>query len=236
MYQNKKIIAIIPARGGSKGIPNKNIIDLCGKPLIAYSIQSAKESNYIDDIIVSTDSQAIADISLQYGAAVPFLRPAELALDTSKTIDCMLYTIENMKELGKTYDYVVLLQPTQPIRKPGDIDNAISTLINSNQESLASVTPVSEHPILMRTITKEGTLQSLLPISSTVRRQDFPAVYKVNGSIYVNRINENFNSSTSLNDNLLPFFMDALYSVDIDSYEDLERAKMSLVAVNKHSK
>lgn len=225
MYKNQRILAIIPARGGSKGIPNKNIIDLCGKPLIAYSILAAKASKYIDSIVVSTDSEQIKTVALDYGASVPFLRPAILASDTAKTIDCMLYTIQELARHNENFDCVVLLQPTQPLRKEGIIDTAISTLLDSTEDSLVSVTTVSEHPILMRTITKEGTLKSLLPVSSTVRRQDFPAIYRVNGSIYVNRINENFNSSTSLNDNILPFFMEEQYSIDIDSYDDLAKAK-----------
>ncbi len=228
MYKDQRILAIIPARGGSKGIPNKNITNLCGKPLIAYSILAAQASQYIDDIIVSTDSEQIRDTSVEYGASVPFLRPAALASDTSKTIDCMIYTINELKKKGHRYDCVVLLQPTQPIRKEGVIDEAISLLLDSTEDSLVSVTTVTEHPILMRTITKEGTLKSLLPISSTVRRQDFPDVYRVNGSIYINRINSHFNSSTSLNDNLLPFFMEETYSIDIDSYEDLKKAETIL--------
>lgn len=228
MYKNQQILAIIPARGGSKGIPNKNIISLCGKPLIAYSILAAKASRYIDDIIVSTDSEQIADIAAEYGASVPFLRPAALASDTSKTIDCMVYTIDELEKQGQHYDCVVLLQPTQPIRKEDSIDQAIAMILDSTEDSLVSVTTVSEHPILMRTITKEGTLKSLLPMSSTVRRQDFPDIYRVNGSIYINRINDSFNSSTSLNDNLLPFFMEEKYSIDIDSYEDLKKAETFL--------
>lgn len=228
MYKDQRILAIIPARGGSKGIPNKNITNLCGKPLIAYSILAAQASQYIDDIIVSTDSEQIRDTSVEYGASVPFLRPAALASDTSKTIDCMIYTINELKKQGQHYNCVVLLQPTQPIRTEGMVDEAISLLLDSTEDSLVSVTAVTEHPILMRTITKEGTLKSLLPMSSTVRRQDFPNVYRVNGSIYINRINSHFNSSTSLNDNLLPYFMEESYSVDIDSYEDLKKAETIL--------
>lgn len=228
MYKDQKILAIIPARGGSKGIPNKNITNLCGKPLIAYSILAAKASQYIDDIIVSTDSEQIADIATQYDASVPFLRPLALASDTSKTIDCMIYTIDELKKQGCHYDCVVLLQPTQPIRKEGSIDQAITMLLDSPEDSLVSVTTVSEHPILMRTITKEGTLKSLLPTSSTVRRQDFPDIYRVNGSIYINRVNAHLNTSTSLNDNILPFFMEEKYSIDIDSYEDLKKAEIFL--------
>ncbi len=234
MYHHHRILAIIPARGGSKGIPNKNIIDLCGKPLIAYSIEAASNSQYIDDVIVSTDSEKIKSVALEYGASVPFLRPAELATDTAKTIDCMVYTIQQLDKQNQHYDCVVLLQPTQPLRKDGMIDEAILTLLNSTENSLVSVTSVSEHPILMRTITKEGTLKSLLPMSSTVRRQDFPDVYRVNGSIYINRINDYFNNHTSLNDNILPFFMDEEYSIDIDSYDDLKRAESYILSL-KHS-
>lgn len=226
MYQNKRILAIIPARGGSKGIPGKNIIPLCGRPLLAYSIIAAQQSRYIDNIFVSTDSEDIRKVAEDYGISVPFLRPAELASDTARTIDCMLHVIQTLSGQGEHYDYVILLQPTQPIRKPEWIDGALEQLAACPQaDSLVSVCPVTEHPILMRTITKEGTLQSLLSMSSTVRRQDFPDVYRVNGSIYINRINDNFNAATSLNDNTLPYIMDEQYSIDIDSYEDLEKAE-----------
>ena len=233
MYQNQRILAIIPARGGSKGIPNKNIIDLYGKPLIAYSILAGLNSKYIDSVIVSTDSEQIRNIATIYGASVPFLRPAKYATDSSKTIDCMLYTIQELNKQGEHYDYVILLQPTQPIRKPAWIDEAVCQLINHPKEnSLVSVCPVSEHPILMRTITQDGTLQSLLPSSSTIRRQDFPVFYRVNGSIYINQISSDFNQSTSLNDNRLPYYMEEQFSIDIDTYEDLNKAETFL---SRHS-
>lgn len=228
MFKQYKILSIIPARGGSKGIPNKNIQTLCGKPLIAYSVLAALKSRYIDDVIVSTDSLIIQETARQSGAWVPFLRPAELAADTSKTIDCMLHAIRQLSNIGKSYDYVILLQPTQPLRKPEWIDAALEQLIQAKADSLVSICQVSEHPILMRTITKEGTLKPLLPVSSTVRRQDFPNVYRVNGSIYINRINEHFNETTSLNDNLLPFLMEQEYSIDIDTMEDLKKAEAFL--------
>ena len=100
MFGKKKILALIPARGGSKGIKNKNIIDLCGKPLIQYSIDAALQSKYIDDVVVSTDSQAIADVSKKCGAEVPFLRPAELASDTAKSIDAVIHAVNTLKTLG----------------------------------------------------------------------------------------------------------------------------------------
>lgn len=225
MYKEKKILALIPARGGSKGIPNKNIIDLCGKPLINYSIEAALGCSYIDCVVVSTDSERIAEVARQSGARVPFLRPEALAGDTSKTIDCMIYTIKELEKMGEVYDYVMLLQPTQPIRTREQLCESVETLVNSDEDSLVSVCEVEEHPILMRKIDETGKLVSLLGLNSTVRRQDFPTVYKVNGSIYINAINEHFNLETSLNDNVLPYVMDRAYSVDIDSMEDLKRAE-----------
>ena len=175
-------------------------------------------------MIVSTDSQNIADIAIAYGAQVPGLRPKRLATDTSKIIDSMLYTIDILKKTGNAYDYVILLQPTQPIRLPKHLTDAIESIVDSNAPSLVSVCPVEEHPILMRTIDSNGYLDSILQLNSTVRRQDFPDVYKVNGSIYINKLDDTFNLSTSLNDNICPYIMDRLYSIDIDTLDDLERA------------
>lgn len=233
MYNNNKILAYIPARGGSKGIPGKNIINLCGKPLIAYSIETALSCPYIDYVHVSTDSEEIAQVARNYGATVEFLRPEQYATDTSKTIEAMCYDIQELDRRGFSFDSVVLLQPTQPIRTTDMLTNAIETLYLSTSDSLVSVCPVQEHPILMRTLSDDGKLQPLLKMSSTVRRQDFPMVYKVNGSIYINRINDNFNENTSLNDNVLPFIMEQKYSIDIDTYEDLEKAAKFIEHLNK---
>lgn len=227
MYQNKRILAVIPARGGSKGIPGKNIIDLNGKPLIQYSIDAALESKYIDNTIVSTDSVEIADVAVKCGASVPFLRPAEFATDKAKTIDVLIHVVAELEKKGQKYDYLVLLQPTQPLRLSKHIDEAIEKLISSNKDSLVGVTPVQDHPILVRSINEENELVPLLEISSTVRRQDFPDYFKVNGAIYINSL-KNLTKETSLNDNILPYEMENQYSVDIDEMIDLEIAKVYL--------
>lgn len=150
MYKDKKTLAIIPARGGSKGIPYKNIMNINGKPLIAYSIEAAKQSKYIDYILVSTDDDKIKEVSLQYGASVPFLRPEEISNDTAKSIDVVIHGINYLKESGEEFDYVVLLQPTSPLRTSQDIDEAIEILIKNEKESLVSVCEVEENPVLMR--------------------------------------------------------------------------------------
>ena len=152
MYNDKKVLALIPARGGSKGIKNKNIADLCGKPLISYTIESAKNSKYIDDIVVTTDSRQIAEVSEKYGAEIPFIRPIELAGDTSKTIDAVIHAIDKLNELKRIYDVLVLLQPTQPLRTYEDIDNSIECFFRNDEKSLVSVSLVEDHPLLIRNI------------------------------------------------------------------------------------
>lgn len=233
MKDNKKFIAIIPAREGSKGIKDKNIIDLNGKPLIAYSIESALNSKYIDTVVVSTDGEKIAKIAQIYGAKVPFMRPKSLASDESKTIDVVIHCLDEMKKLGYEYDYMVLLQPTQPLRQVFHIDESIELILERKEEQLVSVSEVKEHPILIRTIDENGYGKSLLNINSTKRRQEYSKYYKVNGAIYINKIDENLNSNTSLNDNKLIYEMEKKYDVDIDEMLDLQIAKFLLDKENK---
>lgn len=215
MYKNKTFLAVIPARGGSKGIPKKNIRNVNGKPLISYTIQAALQSVYLDRIIVSTDDNQIAAVSEQYGAEVPFRRPAKLATDEAQTIDTVVHAIEQIEE---KYDYVVLLQPTQPLRTTKQIDEAIRQIVDANETSLVSVERVTQHPILYRTIDQKGHLHPLINESSTVRRQDFKPYYMVNGLIYINRI-DTLSSKTSLNDNRYAYITDP--TIDIDTEEDL---------------
>jgi len=232
MYKDKTFLAIIPARSGSKGIPKKNIKIIGGKPLIQFTIEESLKSKYIDRVIVSTDDIEIAEISKKCGAEVPFIRPIELASDYSKTIDSLVHAIEKLKLMGSTYDYIVLLQPTQPLRRYWHIDEAIEKIVNLKGSSLVSVSEVKEHPILIREINENGILKNLLRTESTIRRQDFPKYYKVNGAIYINKIDEEFNNNTSLNDNKLPYIMDKKYDLDIDSPLDLEILKILLTKEN----
>ena len=218
------ILALILAREGSKGIKHKNIIDLNGKPLIYYSINEALKSRYINDVIVSTDSELIANISERLGAEIPFLRPKYLATDTSKSIDTVIYCIEELKKMDRNYDYIILLQPTQPLRRSWHIDEAIELIINKKETSLVSVSKVKEHPILIRSIDDKNLLNK----SSTKRRQEFEDFYKVNGAIYINKIDENLTKDTSLNDNKLAYIMDEKYDLDIDDPNDLYLAEIML--------
>lgn len=226
MHNSKRILAFIPARGGSKGIPHKNIIDLKGKPLISYTITEARKSKYIDKIMVSTDDKSIASVAKSYGAEVPFLRPLELASDNSKTIDAVLHTLDYYDKSGENFDTFVLLQPTQPLRTVEDIDGAIEKYMKNNCIPLVSVSPVDDHPLLIRTIS-EGKLKSLLGVSSTCRRQDMDQYYRVNGCIYINEVNQ-IDINTSFNDNIIPYIMAKDHSVDIDEYLDLAMAEYYL--------
>lgn len=236
MYKDKKFLAIIPARAGSKGIKDKNITDLDGKPLIAHTIEAGLKSKYIDDVVVSTDGEQIAKVSKKYGALVPFLRPEYLASDTAKTIDAVIHCIDELKKAGKVYDYIVILQPTQPLRQDYHIDQSIELMLQKDANGLVSVCKVKDHPILMRTLNENGEVNNLLNASSTQRRQDFKDFYKVNGAIYINKIDESFNRETSLNDNKVAYIMDEKYSVDIDELLDLKIAELLLKEITSTTK
>ena len=135
MYKNKTILGIIPARGGSKGLPGKNILDIAGKPLIVWTIERAINSKYLDRVIVSTDDSEIAEISKKYGAEVPFTRPEELAEDTTPMMDVIFHALDFFKSKNMAFDYIALFEPTSPLRKINDIDNAIKQLIDNEEYS-----------------------------------------------------------------------------------------------------
>jgi CMP-N,N'-diacetyllegionaminic acid synthase len=220
MITDKKVLAIIPARGNSKGIPGKNIINFAGLPLIAHTICAAKDTRYIDAVVVSTDSLEIADVAVKYGAEVPFIRPACLAEDTSKSIDAVIHALDSLRCDGRKFDILMLLQPTQPLRTKEDIDGALELFVSNNCWSLLSVCEVCDHPVFIRTVGSCGEVIPLLNGGSTIRRQDLPLFYKINGAIYINTIAE-INESTSFNDNKIAYIMEKSHSVDIDEPVDL---------------
>lgn len=223
MIEGKRVLALIPARGGSKGIKNKNIIDLCGKPLISYTIEAARASKYIDDVIVSTDSQLIGQVSIKYGAEVPFLRPDELASDTASTLSVVLHSIETLDSMNRQYDILVLLQATSPLRTTEDIDGALEQFEKIAEKDVVAVSIVNDPPILIRTI-ENGVMQNLIKTDSSVRRQDMMPYYRVNGSIYINSVSQ-LNNLTSFNDNPIPYIIAKSHAVDIDEYVDLKVAE-----------
>ena len=192
MYKKKRFLAIIPARGGSKGLPGKNIKELCGKPLIAWSIESALHSQYLDRVFVSTDCENIAAVSKQFGIDVPFLRPEHLASDTATTTDTVQHVINYFKtQMHEEFDYIVLLEPTSPLREEKDIDTMIETIISKQNEfdSIVSIGEVHEHPSIMKKIQNKNHLEPYceqLPLTS--RRQDNDCAYFPYGVAYIVKV------------------------------------------------
>jgi CMP-N,N'-diacetyllegionaminic acid synthase len=180
MINGKCVIVIIPARGGSKGLPGKNIRPLCGKPLVAWSIEKALKSAYVDTVMVSTDSSEIADISKSFGAEVIELRPAMLATDQAPTFDVVEHVLKRYRELdGLTFDYVVLMEPTSPLREDGDIDSMLESLDKDaeHSDSIVSVGEVSEHPSILKRLVQGRAVPYCPELPQTTRRQDNEPAY-----------------------------------------------------------
>ncbi len=186
MIEKHKVVCAIPARGGSKGVPRKNIKTLAGKPLIAYTIEQALQSQYIDRTIVSTEDQEIAEISKRYNAEVPFMRPAALAGDEIATVDVLLHMINWLEKMEEyAFDILVLLHTTTPLRAVEDIDACIEMLLNKNVDNIFSVTEAHRNPYFnMVEISPDGKVQ-LVKEGSFSTRQSAPKVYDMNASIYV---------------------------------------------------
>lgn len=215
------IVAIIPARGGSKGIPRKNLRLLGGVPLIGWSIHQAKSCSRINEVYVSTDDDEIANMARAFGAKVPFMRPMHLASDSTATVEVVDDFLRRLSQESACPDFVVLLQPTQPFRTLQTIYNSIDLAIKINS-GVVTLSQVNEHPVLMRRYRqKDSSVEKILPgIDSTIRRQDFPAIYRVNGAVYVNPVRDYF-FHNSLNDNPYAVLTDKIEAVDIDEQEDL---------------
>ena len=188
MINGKSVLAIIPARGGSKGLPGKNIKTLCGKPLIAWSIQAGLTSRYVDEVMVTTDSDEIARIAHKHGASIPFIRPAELASDVAATFDVINHAIEfYRRELKIFFDYIVLLEPTSPLREKKDIDEMLEDLISKDDEfdAIISLGPVHEHPSIMKKIISNKIEAFSKDLVMTNRRQDSEVAFFPYGVAYI---------------------------------------------------
>ncbi|WP_146777999.1 acylneuraminate cytidylyltransferase family protein [Methanococcus maripaludis] len=225
----RKILGIIPARSGSKGLKDKNILQLNGKPLIAYTIEAALKSGIFKDVIVSTDSEKYAKISRKYGAKVPFLRDCNLSSDHATSMDVILDVIEKMQKLGKTYDYAMLLQPTSPLRDEKDIINAYKILVEKNANSVVSVSEADHSPLLCNTLPEDLNLDDFLNMKNISRRQDLPKYYRINGAIYVFKIDYLIKYKIFYHDKCYAYVMDKISSVDIDDIVDFKLAEVLLV-------
>lgn len=215
-------IAIIPARGGSKGIPNKNIISLGGRPLIEYSIEVALQSSNIDHIIVSSDSKKILSVAKKFSEKIiPILRPSALASDTSATESVIAHAIDHLTNAGITIDYIVLLQPTSPFRKAEFINESISLIRSSQADCLISISQPIQHPSDF-IFNDKGSVKYICRDEHTFRRQDFKAAQFINGSIYITKHDFFVRTGKIYSlDTCLLYEMPVEYSVDIDTPFDL---------------
>lgn len=188
MYLGKTLLAVIPARGGSKGLPGKNIKSLCGKPLIAWSIEAGLGSKYIDEVMVTTDSEEIAGVARAFGASVPFLRPPELASDTATSFDAVKHVIEYYdRNLHKHFDYIVLLEPTSPLRDKSDLDGMIEKIssMDSEYNAIVSLGEVHAHPSIMKKIAGNEIEPYCKELVMVTRRQDNDIAYFPYGVAYI---------------------------------------------------
>lgn len=215
-------MALITARGKSKGIPGKNIIDLGGRPLLAWTIEAALESKYIDRLILSTDDHSIAEVARHYNCEVPFMRPHELALDDTPSMSVIMHALEMIDE---KYDYLLLLQPTSPFRKHFHIDFAVEFLFDRKSLSVVSVSKVKKHPALLYYKMQDGSMQPVLKGPQGERRQDFSPVYEYNGAIYFSEINYLMQSKSYKTKDVVGVELPDYVNLDMDDMDDLVFAR-----------
>jgi len=224
MINNKRIIGIIPARGGSKGLPEKNIRIINGKPLIAWTIEQAKMSQYLDTIFVSTDSPKIASVAEQFECNVPFLRPPEFAQDSSPTWEAVIHTLDSFEKEKLFFDYIALFEPTSPLRKKNDIDDAIEKLASDDQaKGLISVGKVHlEHPKIVKKITNNYVTQYIPQEKLLHLRQQADSAYFPYGVIYMCKVDIYNEEKTFYTEKTIPFFIERWQNYEIDDILDFE--------------
>lgn len=232
-----QVVSIIPARGGSKGIPRKNIVPIAGKPLLAYSIEHAHAARTVERVIVSTDDEEIAHVAMTWGAEVPFMRPADLGGDTVLDLPVFQHALTWLEEHeGYRPEIIVHLRPTAPLRGSGQIDGAVNMLVeHPGADSVRSVSVPSQHPYRMFSIGEDGFLRPLLQTPHKepylLRRQELPLVYWYNCVIDVVPRSTVLGKQSMTGDHILPYIIDGSFVVDIDGPDDLlvAEAKIALM-------
>lgn len=215
-----KVLALIPARGGSKGLPRKNVLLAGGKPLVAWTVQAALSAKSVGRVVLSSDDKEIINAALEAGCEVPFSRPTELADDYASSIDVVLHALSKLPG----YDYLVLLQPTSPLRTGLDIDAAFMNMRIHNAPACVSVTQVDESPYLMYRLSDDNRMINILePLSERSRRQDLPPVYMLNGAIYIAKIDWLLKTKSFLSSETIAYKMPKSRSIDIDDAEDFQQ-------------
>lgn len=215
-----KNLAVILARSGSKGLPDKNIKELCGKPLLAYTVEAAIISGKYDIVHVSTDSELYVDIAKKYGADVPFLRDEKLAGDNASSWDAVRYVVEEYEKLGQTFDTISLLQPTSPLRDSTDIRNAFEIYESNKATGVVSVCEVDHSPLACNTLPEDNSLNGFIDINKVGRRQNMGTYYRINGAIYIQNRDLLMNGESIYSQGSYAYVMDKKHSVDIDDEMD----------------
>lgn len=236
-----KVLGVVTARAGSKGLPGKNLRPLGSKPLLAYTIEAARQSGVLDRVILSTEDQQIADVGREYGCDVPFIRPRDLAQDDTPHLPVIQHAVKWMAErAGYRPDAVMILQPTSPLRQPEDIRAAVDLLAGSNADSVLSVSEVPAHAHPMRVLRIDDTGAAVLfvtgaPVRHRInRRQDLPAAWVMNGAIYVCRTDVLFAGEPSLyGDRVMVYRMPADRGLSIDDARDFAEAERALMAADR---
>ena len=229
MFKGKKILGIIPARSGSKGLKDKNIKELNNKHLIGYTIEAAKRSGIFEKIIVSTDSKIYAKIAKGYGADIPFIRCAELSGDNVSTVDVILDCILKLEEIGEVYDYFILLQPTSPLRNEDDIVQAMELLLSKKAKAVVSVCEVEHSSNLNIILDETKSMSGFMKDLKIVRRQDFKKEYRLNGAIYIANIEYYKKHKTFYEEDSFAYVMSKERSIDIDNLMDFNIAELYLI-------
>lgn len=223
-----KNLAVIPARSGSKGLVDKNIKMLNGKPLMVYSIEAAKKSGIFDCVHVSTDSEQYAEIAKQNGADVPFLRDDSLASDTASTWDVIKYVLKKYEAVQQQFDSVTVLQPTSPLRSDMDIYGAYQLFVQKEAHAVISVCEMEHPPVWSNVLPEDRSLKGFLKPEADVRRQELPTYYRFNGAIYMVDVKHLLNTDDLYDEKSYAYVMDTKHSVDIDSVYDFAMAEFMM--------
>lgn len=225
MIDGKRVLALVPARRGSKGLPLKNLRMLHGKPLLAWPIEAARGSPYVDRVVISTDDPEIATVGRAAGADAPFLRPPELAADASPSIEFIRHAVEAMTSAGEIYDYLVLLEPTSPLTESTDIDAALATLAarRVNADAIVGVSSLTvTHPAFAVSIGKDGLLKPFgsADFASLPRRQDLHPLFFLDGSLYISAVDTLLRKGGFYHERTLPFVTPRYKSFEVDDLAD----------------
>lgn len=227
MIDGLSVLCLVPARGGSKGLPGKNIRPMCGKPLIGWTIDVARASSEIDAVVVTTDDPEIASVAADFGAEVPFLRPPELAGDTASSIDVVIHALDELQRNGRVFDVVLLLEPTSPLREVSDIGNALARMLETGAGAIVSVCRAeSTHPAFMYRCGDDARLAPFMNRQPTgLRRQEIEPLFFLEGTLYASRVDVIRERRSFYHDDTVAYEVPKWKSVEIDDMDDFLMAE-----------